>query len=197
MMEPNTNEYDILLKTIIIGDAGVGKTAFCKKLIKGEFSDIYSSTIGVDFFIKYLEVNDKIFKLQLWDTAGQEKFESIINSYFRNAQVVIIMLDLHENNNEITFFKWYNKVLKYCSINVKTIVIGNKIDLINNTNTVELIALFKKFNLPYLEISVKENKNINKFETILHDTIYDIPKIKETKIDIMEIEPINNNTKCC
>lgn len=190
------NEYDVLVKTIMIGDAGVGKTAFCKKLANSEFSDIYNSTIGVDFFIKYLEINNKVFKLQLWDTAGQERFESIVNSYFKNAKFVILMLDLNGYDNNIKIVKWYNKIIKYCLDGVKILVVGNKTDLKNNTDMEFINNFLSEHNLPYLEMSVKTCKNFNSFENAILDIMYDIPS-NYYKFDIIELKSPKRKLGCC
>lgn len=197
MMEPIDYEYDVLVKTVIIGDAGVGKTSFCRKLTTGEFSDLYSSTIGVDFFIKYSLINEKIFKLQIWDTAGQEKFNSIITNYFRNAKFVILMFDKNDAESYSKIMKWYNMINRSCLEQVKILAIGNKTDLELKADMVKINDFLNEMNIPYIDMSVKKDKTFNDFEKNIHDMICDI-KPNYTNFNIIEL---NNNKKnklkCC
>jgi len=197
MIEPIDYEYDVLVKTVIIGDAGVGKTSFCRKLTTGEFYDLYSSTIGVDFFIKYSLINEKIFKLQFWDTAGQEKFNSIITNYFRNAKFVILMFDKNDAESYSKIMKWYNMINRYCLEQVKILAIGNKTDLELKADMVKINDFLNEMNIPYIDMSVKKDKTFNDFEKNIHDMICDI-KPNYTNFNIIEL---NNNKKnklkCC
>ena len=78
---PDNNQQ--LLKLLLIGDSGVGKSSLLHRFADDVYTDSYISTIGVDFKIKTLEVEEKIVKLQIWDTAGQERFRTITSSYYR------------------------------------------------------------------------------------------------------------------
>jgi len=162
--------YDLLVKTILIGETGVGKSTFCNRFIYNNLILNYESTIGVDFFIKILDINGKKYKLQIWDTAGQEKFRSIITSYFRNANLAIIMIDLNDKNCLEHFNKWNSIVDHYCSNKkLKKIVIGNKIDLDIKCNIKDIIE--KIGNIPFLQISVKDNININQVSQSIYNLI--------------------------
>lgn len=197
MMKPIDYEYDVLVKTVIIGEAGVGKTSFCTKLTCGDFSELYSSTIGVDFFIKYSLINGKIFKLQLWDTAGQEKFTNIITSYFRNAKLIILMYDLNDINSLTKIKKWYNKIDYYCEEDINILGIGNKCDLKINADVVTINEFFNNNNIPFINISVKKDETFSNFENILHTIIYGI-KSNYKDFEIIELKKNNKNKlKCC
>jgi Ras-related protein Rab-1A len=175
MMSPFNYDYHVLVKTLLIGDAGVGKTAFCTKLCDGKFLDTYTSTLGVDFFVKYMDLNNKIFKIQIWDTAGQERFQSIITSYFKNAKLAIIMLDLNREYNKIKLEYWIDKIQRYCPENVKIIVIGNKKDLKCNTNLNEINDICKLNNIDFIKISVKKDNTFEEFQELIYKLIYDLP----------------------
>ncbi len=197
MMEPINCEYNVLVKTVMIGEAGVGKTSFCRKLTTGEFSELYSSTIGVDFFIKYIFADSKIFKLQIWDTAGQEKFTSIVTSYFRNAKLVILMYDLNDENSLKKIKKWYDKIDYYCNEDVKVLGIGNKSDLIMNVDLIEIEKFFNERNIPFLNISVKDDNDFTIFESTLYSIVYGF-KPNYQHFEIVELEKNNKNKlNCC
>ena len=196
MMQPIDYDFDVLVKTVIIGEAGVGKSSFCKKLTTGEFSELYSSTIGVDFFIKYSLINGKVFKLQLWDTAGQEKFSNIVTSYFRNAKLIILMYDLNDPNSLTKIKKWYNKIDYYCKEDVKILGIGNKTDLEINANLELIENFFNEMIIPFINISVKNDGDFNDFENILHTIIYGI-KPNYQEFDVIDLNINKKKLKCC
>nr|AAW25327.1 SJCHGC06553 protein [Schistosoma japonicum] len=87
--------FDYQFRVIIIGDSMVGKSSLMKSFVEGNFSPVSDPTIGVDFFSRTVRIQEEVFvKLQLWDTAGQEKFRSITPSYYRNWVGVIMGLIL-------------------------------------------------------------------------------------------------------
>ena len=81
------NQYDYLVKFLLIGDSGVGKSSILKRFSEDQFIENYISTIGVDFAIRTVDLDGKVAKLQLWDTAGQERFANITRSYYRGKPV--------------------------------------------------------------------------------------------------------------
>jgi Ras-related protein Rab-1A len=107
-MSRNLSEYDYSTKVLVIGDAGTGKSALILRYVDDNYTNNYYNTIGVDFKIKLCDINDKRIKINIWDTAGQEKFKSIISSYYRNSDVIILVFDL---TNELSFIHidyWYS-----------------------------------------------------------------------------------------
>lgn len=87
-------DYDHLCKVVVVGDCGTGKSSLLSKFVDDRFETTYLSTIGVDFKIRTIDVDDRIVKLQIWDTAGSERFRSITRSYYRDAELVIIVYDV-------------------------------------------------------------------------------------------------------
>src|SRR5271154_3229460 len=121
------DEYDYIMKLIIVGDSGVGKSTLLKMYCDHEFSESYISTIGVDFKIKTIQVNDKLIKLQIWDTAGQERFRSITNSYYNGTHAIMLVFDLTDVNSFNRLPKWLEEIDKYMTGKThKIILIGNK-----------------------------------------------------------------------
>ena len=88
------NDYDYLFKVLIIGNSGVGKSCLLLRFAENMFSDNYISTIGVDFKIRKMELDGKSVKLQIWDTAGQDRFRTIIKSYYRGSNGIIVVYDI-------------------------------------------------------------------------------------------------------
>lgn len=120
-------EKDIFHKAILIGDSAVGKTSIVNQYIFNSCSPEHRATIGIDFFSKILKEGDTTIRLQIWDTAGQEKFHSLIPSYIRNSTVAILVYDITLRSSFENLQKWHQTVIK--TSNPFCIVVGNKSDL--------------------------------------------------------------------
>ena len=92
--------YDFLFKLIFIGDAGVGKSHIVGRLNHMPLEEIHSPTIGIDFITKTFSIQNHIIKLQIWDTAGQEYFRSLIKSYYKDICGAVLVYDI---SNEASF----------------------------------------------------------------------------------------------
>lgn len=101
--------YDYLVKLIIIGDSGVGKTNLLMRFCEQDFKSNYVATIGVDFKIKTIQVDDKRFKLQIWDTAGQERFKNITQTYYKGAVGIILTYSITDENSFDNIGMWLLK----------------------------------------------------------------------------------------
>ena len=123
------NEIFYSARIIIIGDQSVGKTNIIYRFSSDKFMEEYNCSIGVDFFTKYLEVDQRKFKLQLWDTAGQENFRSITRAYYKNSACAIIVYDVTEKNSFKSVKEWIVECKNYTNENIILILVGNKKDL--------------------------------------------------------------------
>ena len=92
------SQFDYLLKYIILGDSSVGKTNILSVFKSGTFNEKLSPSIGVEFITKNIEIHNMIFRLQIWDTAGQENFLSMTRVYFRNSCCALIVYDITEKS---------------------------------------------------------------------------------------------------
>ena len=123
------NQYDISFKLIVIGDAGVGKSCLTKKASKDLFEEIYSATIGFEFLTFNVKINNKIIRLQLWDTCGQEIYRSVISGFYRNSSVVMLVYAINDKKSFININTWLKEVKLQSNPDIKIILIGNKSDL--------------------------------------------------------------------
>lgn len=123
--------FEITLKIIIIGDPSVGKTSLQTRIIEDIFKPTYSTTLGVDFSFKEIKVKGSKVKLQIWDTAGQEKYRSLITTYYRHTDGIIMVFDLSDENSfENLVESWIPHVTTYIVEDVpKILILGNKKDL--------------------------------------------------------------------
>ena len=203
------NKYsDQIFKILLLGDAGVGKSSIILRYTKNEFNASMVSSIGVDFKTKDIIVNDKKVKLQLWDTAGHERFRTITTSYYRGAHGIATVFDLSERESFEHVEKWLEEINKYAKENVMRFLIGNKSDLVDKRQVTyeEVRALANRLNIYYVETSAKNNINISDFFQIATKNYlskYDFKKEKElagVSLDSKKLNVTKNNNKqfgCC
>ena len=158
----NTSEYQYIFKLILIGNSGVGKSSIIQRYMKHTFEESYKCTIGVDFLMKTIEIKDKTVKLQLWDTAGQEKYKSMVSSYYSGANVALVVFDLTNHSSFDALPLWIENYYKNGPEQKNIILIGNKKDMIEERQvTQEEAELFSETNnMIYFETSAKEGDNI-------------------------------------
>ena len=163
--EEQQNKYEYIFKIILIGCSSVGKSSILQRYIQKVFNSSYSCTIGVDFFMKSIDVGDKSIKLQLWDTAGTEKFRSITTGYYRGANAAFVVFDLTSRSSFDCLNEWIENYYKYSNPDAEknVVLIGNKCDLVDKRDiTEEEIEKYAKANnIMYFETSAKDGKNID------------------------------------
>ncbi|KNA22458.1 hypothetical protein SOVF_033980 [Spinacia oleracea] len=127
-----------LLKIIILGDSGVGKTSLMNQFVNKKFSNQYKATIGADFLTKELQFEDRLFTLQIWDTAGQERFQSLGVAFYRGADCCVLTYDVNVMKSFENLNRWREEFLLQASPsdpdNFPFILLGNKIDSFENLN---------------------------------------------------------------
>lgn len=199
----HSNDYDFLFKILLIGDSGTGKSSLLQRYSENNFQNTYISTIGVDFKIKTIELDDKIIKLQIWDTSGQERFRSITSSYYRNAHGIIIVYDTTDTSSFEAVKMWSNEVDTYSNEYVQRCIVGNKIDLIQQR--VVFSSDVKKYTdhveIKTYEVSAKSGTGVNEiFINIARDIkIQFLNKIKEDQSSSIKLKPLTPMVKnqCC
>ncbi|EAY22317.1 Ras family protein [Trichomonas vaginalis G3] len=114
-------------RVILLGDSAVGKTSIINQYIYNSSGTDYKTTIGIDYFTKNVNIDGVPVRLQIWDTAGQEKFHAIIPSYIRNVSIVILVFDITQRQSFDNVQKWYQIVTDITK--PKFFLAGNKVDL--------------------------------------------------------------------
>ena len=155
----NSSNYN--LKTVIVGNTGVGKSCLIQKYTRDQFIPFHETTIGVDFAIKHLKIPlfSQLYnvKMQLWDTAGQEKFRAITQSYYRNCCAAVVVFDLTNIESFNSLDYWINTIREGCGLDTNIIIIGNKSDMTGHLVTEDEIrqkAIY--YNVKYFLTSAKE-----------------------------------------
>ena len=156
------SNYQYIFKLILIGNSGVGKSCILQRYIKHTFEESYKCTIGVDFLMKSIVINGQTVKLQLWDTAGQEKYKSMASSYYRGANVALIVFDITNHESFDALPLWIENFFKNGPEQKNIILIGNKNDLtdLRQVTQKEAEAFSETNNMMYFETSAKEGDNI-------------------------------------
>jgi Ras-related protein Rab-1A len=156
-------QYDFLFKILLVGNSSVGKSSLFLRFVDDIWNETFVPTIGVDFKIKTIEVEKKNVKLQIWDTAGEERFRTIISSYYKGAHGILLMFDVTDYDSFESLENWLIEIEKNANKNVIKLLIGNKIDLEENRKVSYNQAKdFADSNgIQYIETSVKLNTNVN------------------------------------
>jgi small GTP-binding protein len=129
ILSDDSPSFDLSFKIIIVGDQGVGKSCLAIKASRNYFEDFYSPTVGFEFVSFNVKVQEKIIKLQIWDTCGQEVYRSLISSFFRSASLAIIVYSIDTEDSFNNIEKWLNDIKTQSNPDIKIFLIGNKADL--------------------------------------------------------------------
>ena len=165
---------DIRIKVILVGDAGVGKTALAMSYLHRIFSPIYLQTIGVEFYPKLINMDNRLVEFMIWDTAGQERFGFLMPMYYKGAKAALLVYDITRKETFINIETWLEKIRKY-SGDIPIILAGNKTDLedFRLVNEDEGADLAQKNKLLFIETSAKTGKNVGEVFHRLFRSAYD------------------------
>lgn len=176
-------------RVLVVGDPGVGKTSLIKRFTKGYFCESNSSTVGVDVGTRLLDIHGDKVKLHCTDTAGQEKFRGLTQSYYRNADAVVLVFDITNRGTFASIPQWLVNVHRYAGKNVLKVLVGNKTDLKGasrkvTTRSAANLAEFE--DLLYLETSAKWDDNVETLITELAEQLRENAKNKSKSVADMD-----------
>ena len=174
MSTTKAKNYDHLFKLLLIGDSGVGKTCILFRFSDDAFSTTFITTIGIDFKVKTIDINGKKVKLQIWDTAGAERFHTITTSYYRGAHGIMLVYDITSPKSFNNINRWLGRITDFAADDVEKILLANKCDM--EEKRLISTALGQKRatenNIKFFETSAKNNQNIsNAFVTLTEDIL--------------------------
>lgn len=156
----------VLLKIIILGDSGVGKTALLHRYVHSQFIQEHKATIGADFITKEISVDDKLVTLQIWDTSGQERFQSLGTAFFRGSDACVLVYDITNDQSFKQIEMWRSNFLEQSSPEntekFPFLLCGNKCDL-QSARTVSIQdgeQLAHKYNMHFYETSALDGNNV-------------------------------------
>ena len=200
-------------KLVFVGDINVGKTSIMNRFINDNFSGDYDviiiynyfniiiflqPTIGVDFATKTIEYKENSLKLQIWDSAGQERYKALIPSYVRGSSIIFIIYDVSNKNTFSNVITWINFIKQVNTDDSVLVLCGNKIDLPRQVSISEGKILADKENMLFFETSAKNATGVS---NMMYTCIAKLPYFdqfqvdKETLIKELANSNINKNTE--
>ncbi|KAL7717029.1 GTP-binding protein ypt7 [Entamoeba marina] len=191
-----------MLKLILIGDSGVGKTSLIHRYVMNQFDPIYKATIGCDFLAKSLCIDNVEYVLQIWDTAGHERFSSIVTSFYRGSDAVIIVFDVTNSNSFQHISTWINEFNQGVNdADVPVVICGNKIDSPERCITTDAAKTWcDRFSYSYVETSALTSQCVDDlFSEIVKLTIEKRPQNKEENVEFKPIplKKQESTSTCC
>lgn len=170
-----------ILKVIILGDSGVGKTSLMHRYVNDKYSQQYKATIGADFLTKEVIVNDdKVATMQVWDTAGQERFQSLGVAFYRGADCCVLVYDVTNGKSFDNVKSWRDEFLVHANVSSPEtfpfVILANKVDVEESKKVVSSRSaqeLAKSLgNVPLFFTSAKDSINVqDAFEEIARSAL--------------------------
>ncbi|KAF7684107.1 Ras-related protein Rab-6B [Astathelohania contejeani] len=195
-------------KIVFLGNASVGKTTLISQYVHQQADGKYHPTIGIDFLSTKININGKSISLQLWDTAGQERFNSIIPNYTRDAFIAMVVFDVTKFETFDQIDHWINNLVRKTDPDglVKIVLIGNKVDLIDDDNLLYDIDRLgqekaKQYNGKYIKTNAMKYESIKELVDCIRESILDemqsgVVDIDENR-DVIVLSAQKNARTCC
>ena len=179
-------EEEIVYKVLLLGDSSVGKTCFLLRYCDKSFQDVHLSTIGLDYRLKTITLNNnKNIKLQIWDTAGQDRFRAITKNYYKSANGVLLIYDISNLQTYENVKNWISQIREEANPNVIIYLVGNKIDLPKEKRVVNIEdgeKIAEEFEIKFKEASAKSGINVNEiFEELVEQIDEKFSKLEAPK----------------
>lgn len=191
---------DFNSKIILIGDSKVGKTSILLRYCDDFFNDFHLATVAIDYKFKTIDINNMKIKMQIYDTAGQERFKSMSLNYYKGSDGTIIVFDLGDKQSFYNVINWANQIKNSVSSKAPKFLIGNKCDDTENRviSREEAEKMAQDYELTYFETSAKNNYNIKE---MFDSLILNIIKVKQNDLKDkkneskgIKLEDLDNNS---
>ena len=195
-----TTDSELVYKILLLGDSEVGKSCFLMRYSDNIFVENYITTIGLDYKLKYVQLDSgETIKVQLWDTAGQDRYRTIAKNYYKGSHGILLLYDITKENSFENIREWVQNIREEVYEKAIIFLIGNKIDKKNERKitTEQGQKLAAEYNLPFFEASAKSGENVEEIFKNLYK------KISEVYVDMQKEKggKLNSNAKkkikCC
>ena len=204
----SANDNLINFKIIIVGESGVGKSSILKRAVQNKFDESYQATIGFEFLLMHFKVNDLRIKLQIWDTCGQEMYRSLVQGFYRNTSLAIVVYDINQKSTYDKLDIWIKDIRQHTEQEIPIFIAGNKTDLEKNV-PFEEVKIFSQSNRTQYctECSAKNGQNVKEIFFEAAKYLYKSYKELQNKSKLpssgrLKIEDTNQSLdkkkkKCC
>ena len=193
-------DKEYIYKILLLGDSSVGKTCFLMRYTENTFQEIHMSTIGLDYKLKNVQLDDgRMVKIQIWDTAGQDRFRSITKNYYKGAHGIILLYSVTDKKTFENVRNWISQIKEEVSEKVTIILVGNKIDDEEHRIVTEEDGekMANEFGLQFFECSAKSGVNVDPiFNELVRKTVENYTKVGG-KGETLNKKKNSQKKKCC
>ena len=202
--DSGTNNQSVVYnsyKVLLLGNSYVGKTCILLRFSEDIFKENYDVTIGLNYRIKSMTIENNPIKMQIWDTSGEEKFKAIAKNFYRGAHGVLLVYDICQKNSFLDVKSWIEQIIENAdNDDIVMILCGNKCDneKERKISKEEGENLAKNYGIPFFECSAKNNFNINEiFETMAQKIYTKVGNRQSSSVKLTSNSIKKKIGKCC
>ncbi|EDW00148.1 GTP-binding protein ypt2 [Drosophila grimshawi] len=175
---------NLSIKLLMLGDSSVGKTCLLQRFTENCYTGQYKCTVGLDLKVHTVEIGGNRVKLHIYDTAGAERFRSMMSCYYRHVDGIILVFDLTNRHSYRHVSYWLDEIRKYATGNIHLMLVGNKCDEDGRQVCQDGAASYaSSLDMPYMEASAMTGHNVERLFFKLAVSIYDEVHMKQHKVD--------------
>ena len=196
----STKEVEFVFKILLLGDSEVGKSCFLMRYSDNVFVENYITTIGLDYKLKNVKLDSgKTIKVQLWDTAGQDKYRTIAKNYFKGSHGILLLYDITKQSSFDNIREWVRDIKEEVNEKAILFLIGNKIDMEDQRKIPKEkgVELAEEFKIPFFEASAKSGENVDEVYKALYNKICEIYGDLERERGTKLIKKRKIKGRCC
>ena len=196
----SSNDSDLVFKILLLGDSEVGKSCFLMRYSENVFIENYITTIGLDYKLKTVKLDTgKTIKVQLWDTAGQDKYRTIAKNYYKGSHGILLLYDITKQSSFDNIREWVRDIKEEVNEKAILFLIGNKIDMEDQRKIPKEkgVELAEEFKIPFFEASAKSGENVDEVYKALYNKICEIYGDLERERGTKLIKKRNIKGRCC
>ena len=196
----SSNDSELVFKILLLGDSEVGKSCFLMRYSENVFIENYITTIGLDYKLKTVKLDSgKSIKVQLWDTAGQDKYRTIAKNYYKGSHGILLLYDITKQSSFDNIREWVRDIKEEVSEKAIIFLIGNKIDMDEQRKITKEKGeeLAEEYKIPFFEASAKSGENVDEVFKALYNKICEIYGDLERERGTKLIKKRKIKGRCC